>query len=97
MQALAILVLSLLLIVAYPQTLISFITEIEEEPSQDYVEMKISTIANSNSLEKSINEARQKAERIIDLHEDICKKLMKNKADCKKSSELGGVQITPKY
>lgn len=58
MQGFTVVVLSILLIVVYSQTLISFITEIEEQPTQDYLEMKMSTIANSNSLEKSIREAR---------------------------------------
>lgn len=48
-------------------------------------------------MQEAIAEAREKAEQIKTLEEDICRMLVKNKNECKGSAEIGNLQITPKY
>ena len=41
--------------------------------------------------------ARSKAEKLKELEEDVCRRLIKDKAECKGSVEIGNVKIKPKY
>lgn len=57
----------------------------------------MSVSAFKESLQQAIAEAREKAEQIKSVEEEICRSISKSKADCKGSAEIGNVRILPKY
>lgn len=78
-------------------TLLSYLAEYEPEERQDFLELTVSVSSFKASLQEAIAEAREKAENIKTLEEEICRAIAKSKAECKGSAEVGNVRITPKY
>lgn len=72
----------LLLTVALGQktTVLSYLVEFEEEQRQDFLELTVSVSASKNSLQEAIAEAREKAEQIKSVEEEICRAIAKSKA-----------------
>lgn len=78
-------------------TTLSYLVDFEEEQRQDFLELTVKVTSQKTSLQEAIAEAKEKAENIKTLEEEICKAIAKSKAECKGSAEIGNVQITPKY
>jgi predicted transcriptional regulator len=100
MKFVLVMVVALLLAVACQAqrtTLVSYLAEYEAEERQDFLELTVSVSSFKSSLQEAIAEAREKAENIKTLEEEICSVIAKSKTECKGSAEVGNVRITPKY
>ena len=78
-------------------TLLSYLADYEAEDRQDFLELTVYVTSFKSSLQEAIAEAREKAENIKTLEEEICRAIAISKAECKGSAQVGNVRITPKY
>jgi uncharacterized protein YggE len=91
--------LLLIAIIATSQkaTVLSYLVDYEEEQRQDFLELTVEVSSLKASLQEAIAEAKEKAENIKTVEEEICRTIAKSKTECKGSAEIGNVQINPKY
>lgn len=59
--------------------------------------MTIKVSAEDASLTAAIAAAKQKTDKVKEIYEDICIRLLKDKSECKQAVQIGNVQIEPSY